>query len=221
MKMVDLILANHNLVPVLPRFGLELGFGDKSIEEVCAARQVSLPFFLMVCNIYTSNDYFPVPEQINIEHLQGMLPYLEASHHYYLQERIPHIEHHLQKIADACPPKQGAVLMRFFAEYKDEVENHFNYEEKVVFPYIKGLWAGKDTLGYAIHQYKETHSDVEEKLEDLTNIIIKYLPANVLPKEKAMVLSDIFELATDLNKHALIEEKVLIPYVVSIEKQGV
>jgi len=221
MKMADLILSNHNLVLILPRFGIELGFGEKSVEEVCTVCQVSLPFFLMVCNIYTSNDYFPVQEQINIEHLQGMLPYLEASHYYYLQERIPHIEHHLQKIADACTSKQGAVLMRFFAEYKDEVVNHFNYEEEVVFPYIEGLWAGKDTSNYAIHQYEETHSNVEEKLEDLTNIIIKYLPANVLPKEKVSILSDIFQLAADLNKHALIEEKILIPYVVSIEKQGV
>ncbi|MDR1113291.1 MAG: hemerythrin domain-containing protein [Bacteroidales bacterium] len=221
MKMADLILANHNLVLILPRFGIDLGFGEKSIEEVCAAHQVSLPFFLIVCNIYAYDDYFLTPEQITFNNLQGMLPYLAASHHHYLRERIPHIEHHLQKIAESCTPKQGAILMRFFTEYKDEVAKHFNYEEEVVFPYIEGLWAGKDTDNYVIHQYKETHSNVEEKLEDLTNIIIKYLPSNVLPNEKASVLFDIFRLATDLNKHELIEEKVLIPYVVSIEKHGV
>jgi len=221
MKMADLVLENYHLISILPRFGIELGFGEKSVEEVCAVYHVSLPFFLMVCNIYTYVDYFPVHENINIEHIEGMLPYLANSHHYYLQERIPHIESHLQKIANACSSKQGAILMRFFAEYKDEVISHFNYEEEVVFPYIEGLWAGKDASNYAIRQYEETHSNVEEKLEDLINIIIKYLPSNVLPKEKASVLSDIFLLAADLNKHALIEEKILIPYVESIERQGI
>jgi regulator of cell morphogenesis and NO signaling len=221
MKMADLILTNHNLILILPRLGIDLGFGEKSIEEVCALHQVSLPFFLMVCNIYTYDDYFPIPDQITFDNLQGLLPYLADSHHHYLRERIPHIERHLQKIAGACTLKQGTVLMRFFTEYKDEVNKHFNYEEEVVFPYIEGLWAGKDTANYAIHQYKETHSNVEEKLEDLTNIIIKYLPSDVLPNEKSFVLFDIFQLATELNKHALIEEKVLIPYVASIEKHGV
>jgi regulator of cell morphogenesis and NO signaling len=218
MKMSDLILANHDLIWILPRFGIELGFGEKSVEEVCLAAQVSLPFFLIVCNIYTYDFYCPDTEQINIHNLQGLLPYLVVSHHYYREERIPHIEYHLQKIANACTPKQGVILMRFFADYKAEIVKHFDYEEKVVFPYIEGLWEGKERADYAINQYQEAHDNIEDKLEDLINIIIKYLPSNVLPKEKASVLFDIFQLSTDLIKHSLIEEKVLIPYVLSIEK---
>ena len=38
MKMSDLIQANYALLTVLPRFGIHLGFGDRSVAEVCRAQ---------------------------------------------------------------------------------------------------------------------------------------------------------------------------------------
>ena len=40
MKMADLVHANYRLLYVLPRFGIQLGFGDKSIEEICRAHNL-------------------------------------------------------------------------------------------------------------------------------------------------------------------------------------
>ena len=38
MKMSDLIQANYALLTVLPRFGIHLGFGDRSVADVCRAQ---------------------------------------------------------------------------------------------------------------------------------------------------------------------------------------
>ncbi|MDR2868164.1 MAG: hemerythrin domain-containing protein [Bacteroidales bacterium] len=219
MKMSDLLLANHNLVPLLPRFDIVLGFGEKTIQEVCEQKKVSPSFFLMVCNIYTFDDYIPSGDEIAEMPFQIMKSFMTASHHYYLYGRLPHIERHLQKIAEACNPKLRAILLQFFTDYKAEVANHFSYEEEVVIPYIEGLLQGVNRSEYKIHEYEANHSNIEDKLDDLTNIIIKYLPAEVLPNEKASVLFDIFQLSFDLNKHKLIEDNLLIPYVETIEKQ--
>ena len=51
MKMADLILGNSKLLLMLPRFGMDLGFGDRSIAEVCRKSNVSPQFFLMICNV--------------------------------------------------------------------------------------------------------------------------------------------------------------------------
>jgi len=37
--------------------------------------------------------------------------------------------------------------------------------------------------------------------------------------ERVEVLNDIFHLTEDLNKHSLIEEKILVPFVESLEKE--
>ena len=57
--MSDLIQANYRLLRVLPRFGIHLGFGDKSVAEVCRAQGVSMELFLLVCNISTFDDFLP------------------------------------------------------------------------------------------------------------------------------------------------------------------
>ena len=58
-KMSDLICDNYSLLMVMSRFGLSLGFGDKSVKDVCEAQGVDCPTFLAVANfisclLYTS-----------------------------------------------------------------------------------------------------------------------------------------------------------------------
>lgn len=218
MKLADIINSNPSLVLILQRFRIELGFGEKSVAEVCRANGLSEQFFLLICNVYTNDRYLPSMEELQETDMSSLVPYLIASHSYYLDERIPHIERHLDRIAEACPKNHKEILQRFFHDYKTEVQNHFLYEEKTVFPYIEALRKGESGDGYSINQFEENHSNIEDKLNDLTNIFIKYLPGNIMPKERVSVLFDIFQLSGDLNKHSLIEEKILIPYVETIER---
>ena len=49
-KMGDLICENYALLQVMSRFGISLGFGDKSVQEVCDMNQVDCNTFLIVVN---------------------------------------------------------------------------------------------------------------------------------------------------------------------------
>lgn len=219
MKLSDVLISNHSLVLTLQRFKIELGFGEKTVAEVCRLNSIDPQFFLLICNVYSDSHYLPTEEEIAHTDMSGLLPYLIASHNYYLCERIPHIEQHLNRIADACKPNHKGILLRFFGEYKNEVQNHFLYEENTVFPYIVSLCDNRKSEGYSINQFEENHSNIEDKLEDLTNILIKYLPGDIMPKERISLLFDLFQLSSDLNTHALIEDKILIPYVESLENK--
>jgi len=217
MKMADLVLGNSKLLLMFPRFGMDLGFGDHSIAEVCAMNNVSAPFFLMICNVYCNDDYTPSPDDIASVDPKALINYLLESHKYYLNERLPHIEEHLNHIIKACIPKYGNMLHRFFEEYKNEVVDHFVYEEKNVFPYLQQLVNQNVKTDYKIRVFHENHTNIEDKLSDLMNILVKYLPADVFPKERIEIALDINELSADLMSHALIEERILIPFVESLE----
>ena len=45
-KMIDLISDNYSLLQVMSRFGLSLGFGDKTVKEVCEMNGVDCILFL-------------------------------------------------------------------------------------------------------------------------------------------------------------------------------
>lgn len=217
-KLYELIAANPKLLPLLPRFGIQLGFGDHSVAEVCQANSVDTRLFLLICQIYTNEEFTIFPKDIESINMDGLLPYLLASHKYYLDERFPHIEEHLQHIIDAGGAKYGNMLSHFYTEYKQEVERHFKYEEEEVFPYIEALRKGQTSTNFSIEQFRNNHSNIEDTLEDMMNILIKYLPGEILPKERVEISIDIIELSADLISHSLIEDQILIPYVETLEK---
>ena len=57
-----------------------------------------------------------------------------------------------------------------------------------------------------------------EKLNDLKNIIIKYLPEEYSSPLRFEILKDIYDIEKDLQKHSLIENRLLVSLVQKIEK---
>ena len=217
-KFAELMTDDRRLLQLLPRFGIGLGFGDRNVDQVCQMNQVNTSLFLMICEIYSDGSFKPEKHELQRIDMSDLLSYLKASHLYYLDERFPHIEEHLQRIIDACGQKYGPMLSHFYDEYKQEVMRHIKYyEEEVVFPYIEALLNGQRTDSYKIDEFEHNHTNIQDTLDDMMNILLKYLPGDILPKERIEISHDIIELSDDLNRHSLIEERILIPCVESLE----
>ena len=217
-RLSDLIVAHPSLLPLPARLGIHLGFGDRSIAEVCEDNGVDTGFFLLISNVYTFNNYIPSTATILGTDMTGLVPYLEKSHRYYVDKRLPHIERHLDAIASNLRGRIGQVFIGFFKEYKQEVVDHFLHEERDVFPHIRALMAGQQDTTYSIGMFLHTHSDIEGKLDDLLNIVFKYLPPQVDDDNVMDVVDDILRLSEDLKKHTFIEEKIMVPLVRHLEK---
>lgn len=202
MKLSDVVFENRNLLLLLPRFGIPAGFGEKTIGQVCAEHGVSLRLFLFVCDVYCFEGFTAGSESISCEDLPALLQYLRASHHYYLEERIPHIERHLNELADKAGSPYGDLLKQFFEDYKKEVEDHFAFEEANIFPIVM------EDIVRSKKAFTGAHDSIEEKLSDLTRIIFKFLPENISSEEIIELTFDIFQLAEDLGRHTVLEEAV-------------
>lgn len=216
-RLSDLITAHPSLLTLLTRLGISLGFGDRSIADVCQDSGVDTDFFLLICNVYTFNNYVPSTATILGTDMMGLVPYLEKSHKYYVDKRLPHIGLHLDAIAQKLNGRIGQVFISFFQEYKLEVEEHFKHEERDVFPHIRALMNSKKDTSYSIGEFLHTHSDIEGKLDDLLNIVFKYLPPEVDDDNVLDVVYDILRLSEDLKKHTFIEERIMVPLVKHLE----
>lgn len=218
MKMSEIFHTNLNMALILPRLDMDFGFAEKTVEQCCQMHGVDCNFFLMIGNVYTFEDYLPdIQDVMNIK-IEDLLSFLHKSHIYYMEECLPHIEHHLEKVLENSDAGIQKVLLQFFGEYKQEVWNHFEYEEETVFPHIRTLLAKKHSDNYSIDQFEQNHSNIEEKLIDLINIIIKYLPGKLQIADRISILQDIQVLSDDFNRHALLEDKILVPYIENLEK---
>lgn len=216
-KMSDMLIEYPQLTYLLPRFGLSLGFGDKSVDEVCGCHGVPTDFFLLICAIHATG---ALPRDIAVESvpLNCLVPFLRGSHRYYVAKRLPHIEEHLHHIAQHLPERVREAFMGFFEEYKRDVDDHFDHEERLVFPHITALEHGERPGDYTISDFTRDHGNLEDKLNDLMLIIFKYLPEDIAADgDSAEAVGDILQLTGDLRCHSIVEEQVMVPYVKRLE----
>ncbi|MBQ9439335.1 MAG: hemerythrin domain-containing protein [Paludibacteraceae bacterium] len=210
-RMIDMITADPNVVLLLPRFGIGLGFGNDTVAKVCSRAQVPEQLFLMVCNVYSFDNYSVTRDELRSLRIDSLFGYLKASHQYYLNDRLKHICGHLNSVAESAG-KQGQYLTKFYSEYVEQVERHFQNEEKRLFPAIAGLVRGEQVEITVIDEFIKHHDRLDEQLSDLIQLVLKYIPG-VNTEDSTEMLFDIITLVRDLQKHAQIEEQVLMPYI--------
>ena len=216
-KMSDLICENYPMVLVMSRFGIALGFGEKNIGEVCRQNGVDACTFLTVVNFLTEDISAPVTDVNKCLSIDALITYLHNAHDYFLNFRLPHLRRKLVEAIAECPKDVAFVIQNFFDEYAEEVNKHMSYEEKVVFPYVRGVLAGKKDPKYNISIFRKRHDQIEMKIVELKNILIKYYPgagSNLLNS----VLFDIFATEQDLASHNHVEDYLFMPAILALEK---
>lgn len=225
MKMADLVASDPRSMVLIARFGIDLGFGDQTIGKICQEKGIQTDFFLLMVNVFLNPLYFPDKKLKNVD-VKLLLTYLANSHEYYTREKIPLIRSLFSSFIEGMKHPARVQLERFFAEYFEEVTEHIEYEEKVAFPYIKELVAGEKSghnrendMEYGINVFEERHTNIEDKLSDLKNLLIKYFPPSADRFLRIRIINELFDLEQDLANHARLEDQVLIPVVEQLEKQ--
>lgn len=220
MKMAEVPDIDPRLLGVIRRLGIRFGFGEKTVEETCAENGVNPHTLLLISKIYVHENYVPSKEELSRSSMKDIVTYLHNSHSFYTGTALDTLDRAINAMIETCDEKHSSILLRFYNGYKSEILKHFEYEESVVFPYVKAIANGvTPTDGYDIDQYEENHSDVEEKLNDLKSIVMKYLPQECDNTLIQNVLTCLYGLEDDLWKHTYIEDDILVPMATTKEKE--
>jgi len=217
-KMISLIRDNYNLLQSLGSFGISLGFGDKTVKQVCDDQNVDTNTFLAVVN-FTINGYREMDDVSRLS-VPTLLQYLKASHDYFIGFQLPFIR---KELADALDENDNLarLILKLYDEYSRSVTQHMKYEEKTVFPYVESLIAGKPMANYAIDMYSKHHGQESSKLRELKSIIIKYFPGDCLRNNQlSATLYDIYNNEEWLALHAEVEDNIFIPAIKYLEEKS-
>ncbi len=216
-KMISIIKDNYNILQSLGSFGISLGFGDKTVREVCEDQNVDTYTFLAVVN-FTINGYRDYDDADRLS-IPTLIQYLRASHEYYLGFELPYIRKGLENALDESH-NLARLIMKLYDEYAHDIRNHMQYEEKTVFPYVDNLLNNKVTGKYDIETFSKHHTQTDRKLHELKNIIIKYLPSDGLRNNQlSATLYNIYNCEEWLAQHAQVEEEIFIPVIRRLEKR--
>ncbi len=229
MKMAEVVHGNYLLLPVINRFGISLGFGEMSVKAVCKKHKIDVNFFLTIINTFTHEQYF-LEKKLQALNVLMIVDYLIKTHKYYVETEVPLIEKLINNLLRYLPAdkKKLTLIRKFFLDYKRELLDHLKREEEITFPYVKKVYKlfKKQNLTekekrmlskYSMHIFEEEHTDVDEKLYDLKNILIKYVSGDSMRDVFNEVIFELFRLEKDIKDHTRIENKILLPLVEEME----
>lgn len=216
-KMITLIKDNYSVLQALGSFGINLGFGDKTVNETCEMNGVDTYTFLAVVNLQLNNvGNFEDDEKISVPTL---LRYLKASHTYYLDFQLPFIRRELAESIDENDT-MGQLILKFYDDYAHEVQRHMKYEEKTLFPYVQSLIEGSPASNYTVETFSKHHEQTDKKLRELKLMIIKYLPTNTKRNNLlTATLYDIYNNEEWLRHHADVEDFIFTPAIRRMERR--
>lgn len=216
-RMCDLVCDRYPVLQVMSRFGIALGFGDRTVTEVCTDAGVDTATFLAVVNLSVNrSEAAATAGEVSV---RALTDYLRNSHAYFLGFRLPAIRRKLIEAVDCSLSDVSFAIMRYYDEYVAEVDRHMSYEDKTVFPYVEALLSGERSASFTIDDFRRNHDRVEARLRELKNIIIKYYPSggtNLLNG----VLFDIFTCEQELSSHNAVENEIFIPAVERLASDG-
>ncbi len=197
-KMCDLIAHEEDAIQIISRFGLEMGVGEQTIEQVCEAYHVHTSTFLAIVNYKVFHKQV-IPNDIDIPTLQR---YLSNAHSYFLEFRLPRLRRALiEAIIPADPTtKIPGLILRCYDEFVEEIRTHIAHENEGLFD-----------------EHEHDDQRITDKLTEIKNLIIKYYPG-ALPNPQSpitylliSVMSDLWHTEQDFADHCAIEDDILRP----------
>ncbi|MBX9850608.1 MAG: hemerythrin domain-containing protein [Cytophagaceae bacterium] len=226
-SLVEIISLDRSLNSVIERFDLKTS-AKETIKEASENSGNNPDFIVEILKAYSHTDYFPKRE-LNVFSIYCIIDYLRRTHRYYLNKLLPQMEQSITQLTKkfGLSHPDLVLLTSIFLKYKNELENHIQSEETKLFPYIENLLKAKQHgkqyfnpgfKGYSVKQFMSEHHDNEISLPAIRKIIHDNSPLTALPMPYRIFLIQLELFEQDLLIHAKVEDDVLIPKALLLEK---
>lgn len=206
MKMAAL-LSDNRMLSVLERLHFKLGFGDSTVADVCRTQSFPADLFVEISNVFADPEYAPNLESLGRSDVALLADYIRSAHKYYSEVSVPHLHGLIHTMLGEVGTSFADALNKFFDELVEKLNSHFEHEEKVFRSIGNGNFEAEN---------EESHAQFLEKLDDLKNIVIKYLPDNGENFSRYNMLNHLLAMETDMRNHMRVEEKLFNPLVLSL-----
>ena len=115
-RLADVIVAEPSVIPVVNRFGISLGVGDKTTAEICCARGIDVDFFLTIINAYIFESFYP-DKHFQSFGAREVIDYLRQTNESYVRNQLPNIERHFNALISRSNAANNLSLL--FDLYKE------------------------------------------------------------------------------------------------------
>lgn len=210
----------------------KLGFdyccgGKQDIKTAAKDKKVKLKDLISALEFAIKETPEKIEEKVWInEPLNDVINHILSTHHTFMHKELPYISKLMDKVTIAHAEKHGDFLSwlnSIYQTFKDNLEEHLNVEETILFPYIKELEATAKhkkpnietkIFKKIINLLSAEHDVTGDALSEMRELTSDY----VLPLDTCKSFEELYEhmqaIEDDLHKHIHLENTVLFPRVI-------
>lgn len=228
----ELVAQDYRAASVFKKYGIDFCCqGNRTINDACENKSIDASIVLKdleeiaQANKGSAIDYQTWP-------LDLLTDYIEKKHHRYVEEKSQEIKPYLDKICEVHGDRHPELfeINALFNASVGVLTQHMKKEELILFPYICKMVKVKqkgtkiDTSDFGgienpIRMMEEEHTiegDRFRKIEELSN---HYTPPQDACNTYRVTIALLKEFEEDLHLHIHLENNILFPKAIKLERE--
>ena len=218
-KLCEVIVDEPSVVPVINRFDIVLGVGDRTIKSICKEKGIDTSFFITILNAFIHESFF-------LENVTGafnagdVVDYLRKTNNSYLRNQLPNIERHFAALISRSDSNNNLpLLFNFYREVKTEIELRIDSDNQW-FDAIISAEQSNSEVSVAGNAVQAESDSIEDKLSDLINMFVIHLRGDYDRNLCHAVLFAVISLEKDIRQNNRIRNRVLRPLVDALNSRN-
>lgn len=221
--LAGIVTGNHRAAAIFEKYNLDFCCkGKRTLEEACRDKFIDSTVIANELNEAAGiPDYGLMP--FTKMSAEDLINYITAKHHLYVKQSMPVIQSHLQKVAvkhgDLFPYMKK--VFDLFVELNEDMTQHMDKEEKILFPRLKGLeqairvhekaYIQEAFISAPIQAMETEHDRAGELLFDIRRVTNNYTAPDDACTTFKVSLAELKEFERDLHEHVHLENNILFP----------
>ncbi len=219
----DITQATPAASRVFERLGIDYCCqGKRSLRDACAARGLSL------AEVVDALEQAEPPRRAAPQDPVQLIDYIESEHHAFTRaelKRLAPLADKVMRVHGASHPEVVAVH-KLLAALAADLQPHMLKEERVLFPHVRGLAAGRSlmapfpTVRAPLRVMTHEHDRVGEILRALAEVTHDYAPPPGACASYRALYDGLATLQADIHEHVHLENNVLFPAAEELEARS-
>lgn len=228
----EIALESPSSIRVFEALGIDYCCGGKKpLSDACSHANVDFGRVQELLEQANRDSQAPVAQEWGDKLLSELIAHIVAKHHGYVRKETPRIQALLTKVSSKHGPIHPEIgeIDQLFSAVSQELSTHMLKEEQVLFPYIErmehAVQSGQPippaffgTVKRPIANMIAEHDDAGALLAKMRDLSSGYTaPPGACPTLLALY-SVLEEFERDLHHHVHLENNILFPRAIEIEK---
>lgn len=227
----EIVAQDFRTASVFSKYGIDFCCkGHRTLEEVCEKKNIDEDMLttqletVMKSSGGQSIDYKVWP-------LDLLTDYIEKTHHRYIEEKTPSLLQFLNKLCKVHGERHPELfeINSLFTQSAGDLASHLKKEELILFPFIRKMVNAQirqeylemphfGTVENPVAMMKEEHTAEGDRFEKIAQLTNNYTPPADACNTYRVTFAMLQEFETDLHTHIHIENNILFPKAIALEK---